>query len=303
MTEILKAHGSKNDIFIARLTPADFRSDADLREFVRALCDRSGPLGGDGIYLYDARPATPTAWFVNPDGSSAEFCGNGMRCLGRVILDTRGTDEAVIQSGSTRYTVSRGPVTPEGVQQIRLEHPRVTFEDMDVSDLDHAVSFTALTVPNPHLITLVDKYVEADLVAMGETLARRHGPNLSFLLPVEQDEVFVRTFERGAGLTPSCGSGMVAARAAYSRLGRAPQDQPVTIHNAGGAATVSLRDWRPVLQGNATHVYRAEIDPAAPLPPAVEVEVFAEEAAAYSAFDAHNERWLDTHHIETPSAR
>ena len=305
MTEILKAHGSKNDIFVARLTPADFRSDADLREFVRALCDRSGPLGGDGIYFYDDVPAAPQAWFVNPDGSSAEFCGNGMRCLGRVILDTRGVGEAVIQSGTTSYTVSRGPVTPEGVQQIRLEHPKVGFQaaQTTVPDLDPAVGFTALTVPNPHLITLVGKYVEADLAAMGEILARRRGPNLSFLLPVEQDDIFVRTYERGAGLTPSCGSGMVAARAAYSMLGHAPQDLPVTIHNAGGAATVSLRDWHPVLQGNATYVYRAEVDPAAPLPPAVPAEVFAEEAAAYSAFDAHNERWLDTHHVDTPSAR
>lgn len=305
MTEILKAHGSKNDIFIAQLTPADFRTDADLREFVRAVCDRSGPLGGDGIYFYDPAPAEPRAWFVNPDGSSAEFCGNGMRCLGRVILDTRGVAEAVIQSGRTSYTVSRGPVTPEGVRQIRLEHPEVDFQATrtTVEDLDPAVSFTALTVPNPHLITLVDKYVEADLVAMGEILARRHGPNLSFLLQVDQDDIFVRTFERGAGLTPSCGSGMVAARAAYSRLGRAPQDLPVTIHNAGGAATGSLRDWRPVLQGNATYVYRAEVSPAAPLPPSVEVAAFAEEVAAYSAFDVRNVRWLDTHHIDAPSAR
>jgi len=300
MTEILKAHGSKNDIFIARLTPADFPSEADLREFVRALCDRSGPLGGDGIYFYDAAPAIPRAWFFNPDGSSAEFCGNGMRCLGRVILEQRGAGEAVIASGQTRYTVTRAPATPEGVQQICLEHPRVEFQEVGapVADLDPGVSFTALTVPNPHLITLVDKYVEADLVAMGEILARRRGPNLSFLLPVAPDDIFVRTFERGAGLTPSCGSGMVAARAAYSRLGRAPQDLPVTIHNAGGVATVSLRDWHPVLQGNATYVYRAEIDPAAPLPPAVAAEGFGEEARAYSLFDIQNVRWLTEHDID-----
>ncbi len=301
MAEILKAHGSRNDIFIAQMTPGDFSSDVGLREFVRALCDRSGPLGGDGIYFYDATPGTPRAWFFNPDGSTAEFCGNGMRCLGRVVLEQRGADEAVIQSGPTRYAVSRGQTTPEGVRQIRVEHPEVDFTEIEarIHELDPVLTFTALTVPNPHLITVTDKYVESDLIAMGKTLARRRGPNLSVLLPVTETEIFVRTFERGAGLTPSCGSGMVAARAVYSRLGHAAQDQPVIIHNVGGTAEVSLRDWRPVLQGNATFVYRADIDPLAPLPPAVEVEVFDTEATAYSRFDTQNVRWLNTHGIET----
>ncbi|MBV9449475.1 MAG: diaminopimelate epimerase [Streptosporangiaceae bacterium] len=301
MAEILKAHGSRNDIFIAQMTPGDFGSDADLRDFVRALCDRSGPLGSDGIYFYDAGPVVPRAWFFNPDGSSAEFCGNGMRGLGRVVLEQRDAERAEIQSGSTRYTVSRGGTSPEGVRQIRLEHPRVDFTDIEVriSELDPSLTFTALTVPNPHLIAVVDKYVESGLVGMGETLARRHGPNLSVLLPVAETEIFVRTFERGAGLTPSCGSGMAAARAVYSRLGHAAQEQPVIIHNAGGAAQVSLRDWRPVLQGNATLVYRADVDPRAPLPAVVEVEVFDAEAVAYSLFEETNVRWLTAHGIET----
>jgi len=303
MAEILKAHGSRNDIFVASLTPRDFPSVADLREFVRALCDRTGPLGGDGIYFYDAAPAIPQAWFFNPDGSSAEFCGNGMRCLGRVILDQRAADEAVIQSGQTQYTVSRGPATPEGVRQIRLEHPAVDFQDIEapIRELDPALAFTAVTVPNPHLIALTEKFDESALIVMGEKLAQHRGPNLSFLLPVAQDEIFVRTFERGAGLTASCGSGMVAARAVYSRLGRAAQDQPVIIHNAGGVAEVSLRDWRPLLLGNATYVYRADIDPAAPLPPTIDREAFDEESSSYSNLEYHNELWLDTHYIEIPS--
>jgi diaminopimelate epimerase len=209
----------------------------------------------------------------------------------------------VIQSGLTTYTVSRGPTTPDGVRQIRLLHPEVHFGDLEASipELDPALSFTSVTVPNPHLIALVGKYLESDLVAMGEILAPRRGPNLSFLLSVAHDDIFVRTFERGAGLTASCGSGMVAARAAYSRLGHAGQDEPVTIHNAGGVATASLRDWRPILQGNATYVYRADIGPAAPLPPAVELEAFDDESSSYSKLEYHNERWLDNHHIDTPS--
>jgi diaminopimelate epimerase len=303
MTQITKAHGSRNDIFIVPLTPADFPTEAELREFVRALCDRSGPLGGDGVYFYSD---AALAWFFNPDGSSAEFCGNGMRCLGRVVLDLRGADRAVIQSGDTSYTVSRGPVTPEGVQQISLEHPRVDFGELEarLDVLDPALTFSAVSVPNPHLITFADKYVESDLVAMGETIAGRRdvfpaGANLSVLLPVSPDlpaggEVFVRTYERGAGLTASCGSGMVAARAVYSRLGRAAQDVPVIIHNSGGVAEVALRDWRPILQGNATYVYRAEVSLSA-VPSAI--ERFDDEERAYAALERQNQDWLRSNGI------
>src|SRR5207245_11535447 len=87
-------------------------------------------------------------------------------------------------------------------------------------ELDPALEFTAVTIPNPHLVALVGKYVESDLIAMGERVASRPdvfpaGANLSVLLPLEPAEVFVRPFERGAGLTASCGSGMAASRAVY----------------------------------------------------------------------------------------
>jgi diaminopimelate epimerase len=61
MAEILNAHGSKNDIFVAAMTPRDFASDDDLRGFVRRLCDRGGRFGGDGVYFYDAVPDLPQA--------------------------------------------------------------------------------------------------------------------------------------------------------------------------------------------------------------------------------------------------
>jgi diaminopimelate epimerase len=283
MAEILNAHGSLNDIFVAELTPGDFASETDLRTFVRNVCDRHGPFGGDGVYFYDAAPAVPEAWFFNPDGSAAEFCGNGMRCLGRVILDRRGIDATGIRSGTREYTVLRGATTPEGVRQVRLEHPAVDFDpetpvvaghsptvEARLPELDPALAFTAVTIPNPHLVAVVDKYVESDLVAMAEQVAARReifpvGANLSVLLSLTPDEVFVRTFERGAGLTASCGSGMAAARAVYSRIGRADPEREVVIRNAGGMAIAWMRvrdaQWFPVLEGNATYVYRADVDP------------------------------------------
>jgi diaminopimelate epimerase len=326
MAEILNAHGSQNDIFVAPLRPGDFASDADLRSFVRNLCDRGGPFGGDGVYFYDATRPVPEAWFFNPDGSAAEFCGNGMRCLGRVILDQRGTDTAEVRSGTRTYTVRRGPATPEGVRQVRLEHPAVDFApkypDLPVvaghrlavqaslPELDPALTFTAVTIPNPHLVAVIDKYVESDLVAMGEQVAARRalfpaGANLSVLLPLAPAEVFVRTFERGAGLTASCGSGMAAARAVYSRIGRADPERDILIRNAGGVATASLRvrdgQWFPVLEGNATFVYRADVDPAtlsAANGPAAR-DPYPDEIRAYAALDEQNAARLRAAGIET----
>jgi diaminopimelate epimerase len=323
MAEILNAHGSRNDIFVTALAPGDFASETDLRAFVRNLCDRSGPFGGDGVYFYDAAPVVPEAWFFNPDGSAAEFCGNGMRCLGRVILDQRGAEAAEIRSGPRGYTVRRGATTPEGVRQVRLEHPAVDFDPENpvvagrgpavqarLPELDPALTFTAVTIPNPHLVAVVDKYVESDLIAMGEQVAARRetfpaGANLSVLLPISAQEVFVRTFERGAGLTASCGSGMAAARAVYSRIGRADPERDVLVRNAGGMATASLRvrdgRWFPVLEGNATFVYRADVDPAALGARRVPAdrEPYPDEIRAYSALDEQNSARLRAAGIET----
>jgi len=319
MAEILNAHGSRNDIFVVPMTPRDFASDGELRAFVQRLCDRAGPFGGDGVYFYDAAPPVPEAWFFNPDGSSAEFCGNGMRCLGRVVLDLRDASDAVIRSGQTEYTVRRGASTEEGVRQVSLEHPAVDFSPATpvvagrnpltqarLPEVDQALAFTAVTIPNPHLVAEVDKYVEADLVAMGERVAARRdvfpaGANLSVLLPLGQDEVFVRTFERGAGLTASCGSGMAASRAVWSRIGETLPEREVLVRNAGGTATVSLNvqdnQWHPVVQGNATLVYRAEIDPAALAADAV--ERYDEEERAYAALEQRNTARLREAGVET----
>jgi diaminopimelate epimerase len=238
-----------------------------LRTFVRRVCDREAWTGGsDGIYLYDATaPGPAQAWFFNPDGSSAELCGNGMRGLGRLILDQRGTDTEVVTSCGRDYTVRRSGSTPEGVRQVQLELPEISFAPAPDGPF---AGYTAVTVPNPHVISIVAGYSEPDLIEAGKRAADwfPRGANVSFLLPLDEGapEVFVRTFERGAGLTPSCGSGVVASRAAYSRVTGLDPEQRVVVRNAGGvaAATIGVRDgaWFPVLEGNATVVYRTEAD-------------------------------------------
>ena len=145
-----------------------------------------------------------------------------------------------------------------------LELPPLNFDDAELpAPFD---GFTAVRVPNPHVISVVDAYSEPDLIELGKRADEvfAEGANVSFLQPLDDGEVFVRTFERGAGLTPSCGSGVVASRAAYSRLTGLDPAERLVVRNAGGvaAASIEVRDgaWHPVLEGNATVVWRAEVD-------------------------------------------
>jgi diaminopimelate epimerase len=322
---LIKTHGSLNEIFALKATPGAWASAAELRDFVRRVCDRAAWTGGsDGIYLYDPSEPHARAWFFNPDGSPAEFCGNGMRGLGRLILDLRGTDTEVVTSGGRDYTVHRAPSTPEGVRQVLLELPPLRFDDAGLPE--PFGDFTAVAVPNPHVIAVVGEYSEPDLIDLGKRADEvfAEGANVSFLQPLGGSrpgasgvpesavapsashdagaaEVFVRTFERGAGLTPSCGSGVVASRAAYSRLTGLDPAQRLVVRNAGGvaAASIQVRDgaWYPVLEGNATVVYEAEVDLAGNQ--AGPVQWATAENAAYAALDTRNTAYLKEHGIQT----
>ena len=299
---LVKTHGSLNEIFALEAGPDAWGSDGELRAFVRAVCDRGSWTGGsDGIYLYDASGANARAWFFNPDGSSAEFCGNGMRGLGRLILDLRGTDTEVVASGGRDYTVHRAASTGEGVRQVVLELPPLSFDDAELPA--PFGGFTSVRVPNPHVISVVGAYSEPDLIELGQLADRVFpaGANVSFLQPIEGSEVFVRTFERGAGLTPSCGSGVVASRAAYSRVTGLDPGERLVVRNAGGVAAASIQvregGWYPVLEGNATVVYQTEVDLAGNQ--AGPVEYAAEENAAYAALDERNVATLKEHGITT----
>jgi diaminopimelate epimerase len=299
---LIKTHGSLNEIFALEATPGDWGSEAELRAFVRTVCDRDSWTGGsDGIYLYDASGKHAQAWFFNPDGSSAEFCGNGMRGLGRLILDLRGTDTEVVASGGRDYTVHRAASTADGVRQVVLELPPLDFDDAELPG--PFGGFTSVRVPNPHVISVVDAYSEPDLIELGKRAGEifPEGANVSFLQSLDDAEVFVRTFERGAGLTPSCGSGVVASRAAYSRLTGLDPAQRLVVRNAGGVAAASIEvragAWHPILEGNATVVYRAEVDSGGGQ--AGPIEYADDENAAYAKLDERNTTCLKLHGIET----
>lgn len=249
-----------------------------------------------------------------------------MRGAGRVLLDRHQAEEIVLRTGPYAFTVRAAETTPHGVRQVSVELPSVDFCPTEpiVADatwpfLDRQLSayhatrhVSALAVPNSHLVTVLDDfYSEADLIATGSRVASNPevfpiGANVSFVRYLAGAEAFIHTFERGAGLTPSCGSGVVASRAVLSQLGLVTPEVPVVVRNPGGVARSWLETsgggWRPVLEGNATMVYATELDAAALLgegPINYEGSAYLDEVEAFAALNGENLKALQEAGIES----
>lgn len=272
----VKCHGSGNDFPLvdARDLTLD---DAAWAGVARALADRAGPVGGDGLLLLTAGcgDAAFGMRMFNPDGSEALTCLNGLRCVARAGFAATGLSEATVALKASRAEAAAvAPISP-GVATIRtlaaasidpaavgLRVPAPVV-DAAIPGLPSTRAFTAVAMPNPHLIAFVDAVDEGELVTLGDWCEARPAlladrANVSF---VEQrgPDLFVRTYERGVGLTDSCGSAMAAATHAAARNRRIAWDAPITVFNAGGLVRATARRNDVVaIEGNATFEWAGE---------------------------------------------
>lgn len=277
----VKCHGSGNDFPLID-GRASTLSDADWRHVARALADRQGPVGGDGLLVLtdgDDRAAFGMRMF-NSDGSEAETCLNGLRCVARAGFDALGLDRAMVLLKTSHAEVSFGTSLAEGVHTVdetagpasldiaawplRLDVDRLV--DTPVPLLSPTLGFTAVAMPNPHLVTFVDAVDEAELVRIG-TLCEAapdwlpNRANVSFVELRDEAALFVRTFERGVGLTDSCGSAMAASTYAACLTGRRPFGRVLTVFNRGGLVRARAEeDAMITLSGNATFEWEGEVE-------------------------------------------
>ncbi|OYX39350.1 MULTISPECIES: diaminopimelate epimerase [unclassified Sphingomonas] len=303
--DFIKCHGSGNDFPLIDARGMVL-SDGEWAVVARALADRAGPVGGDGILLLNN--CNKTILFAmrmfNSDGSEAETCLNGLRCVARAGFEALGVAQATVQLKTSTAEVARDADLAPGVFTVR--------ETAGPADLDltrwplvgptHVVDalvpglpsdrlFTAVAIPNPHLISFVDTIDDAELSAIGAVCEAAPDwlPNRANVSFVEQRgaDLFVRTFERGVGLTNSCGSAMAASTFAACLTGRIAYDNPLTVFNRGGMVRASAtRDGMVTLSGNATVEWRGSVtvDPATGTASDLRViERYDDEIAAWNA--------------------
>jgi diaminopimelate epimerase len=279
--DITKCHGSGNDFALIDARRIDL-ADAQWAQVARALADRAGPVGGDGILLLtagDDRAAFGMRIF-NADGSEPETCLNGLRCVTRAGLEALGLEAATARLKTSHAAVAHDADLAPGVYTVRetagpagldvrdwpLTGAGERIVDAPIARLSPSLRFTAVSMPNPHLIAFVDAVDEDELVRIGticesapEWLPNR--ANVSFVEVRGPDELYVRTFERGVGLTNACGTAMGGATFVAGLTGRLPFDRLVTVRNRGGLVRVTAgADGMVTLSGNATVEWRGSIE-------------------------------------------
>lgn len=232
---VVKMNGTRNEFVIvdARVAPLP-----DPVDFARRVCDRRHGLGADGVLVVlESATANARMRIINADGSEAEMCGNGMRCVARYLDEHDGLAEAVVETlaGPIRTRVlSREPYTIAeelGTPQLGMPHAVRGFDAVPVD------------VGNPHVVIFVDDVAAVELERVGPLIERDprypEGTNVHFVQQIP-DGLQVRHWERGAGATAACGTGAVACAVAAIALHGAAS--PVELRVPGGRLTV---EWSP----------------------------------------------------------
>ena len=262
-----KYHGTGND-FVLLADPGD---ELDLTpEQVQRLCDRHTGVGADGV-IRVSPPATPGAdYFMdyrNADGSLAEMCGNGVRCLVAFVHDeglSAATDLAIeTRAGVHQVHADLG----EGgrVERVRVDMgpPSLGRAQADISVNGTTVTASEVSMGNPHLVVFLDRDPDDDAVLGLGPLMERHErfpdrTNVEFIsrATAGRDETIdVRVWERGIGETMACGSGACAVLVAAEDAGLVAG--PMTVRFPGGEVEVERRegDGHILLTGPAVKVF------------------------------------------------
>lgn len=261
----VKGHGTENDFV---LLPDRDGSLQITPEQVRALCDRRAGLGADGIIRVAPDPEGRAPYFMdyrNADGSLAEMCGNGARVFARFLVAAGWAAPGTLRF-ATRGGVRTAELGSEGDVTVDMGPVRLGVRSTArVGAL--RVDGLAVDVGNPHLACVTEHDIDGlDLTRTPEfdPAVFPAGVNIEFIEGLDggpgRDQIRMRVHERGSGETRSCGTGTVAAAAAYLDLsGR--RDGEVTVGVPGGQVVVRLAGGGATLTGPAVLVAGGTVDP------------------------------------------
>ena len=268
-----KMHGLGNDFVVIDAINQDISLDAKQVQF---LADRHFGIGCDQLLLVEksnSKDADFRYRIFNNDGGEVEQCGNGARCFAKFVQDEGLTDKTVIPViTSNGLIVLR--LNPNGDVTVDMGSPILTPKDIpfqaqqtqstyDLVIDGEKITFSAISMGNPHAVILVDDVTDTEVERLGKALqANEHFPNsvnVGFMQVISSSQVKLRVYERGVGETQACGSGACAAVVA-GRLQGLLEDTVETQLLGGNMSIHWAGDQNPVMMtGSASTVFKGII--------------------------------------------
>jgi diaminopimelate epimerase len=268
--DFIKMHGLGNDFVVLDARAREFAIDA---RAARAIADRHQGVGCDQLVVIE-RPRAAGAAFMrirNADGGEAEACGNAARCIAALLMRESGRDRIALE---TQAGTIEAEAAPDGQVTVDMGPARLDWREIPlahrVDTLHVPLSCGPLSDPvctsmgNPHATFFVADAEAIDLAALGPPL--EHDPlfperaNIGVAQVLAPDRLRLRVWERGAGITPACGTGACAALVAANRRGLANRRAAVIAD--GGTLVIQWRDDGHVLMTGPVAVsFSGTLDP------------------------------------------
>lgn len=272
-----KYQGIGNDFILLDGTAGNLEIDT---EWCRRACDRHYGIGADGVlYVMPGEGTDITMRIINADGSEAEMCGNGIRCVAKYAADHEVVpgDSMTIHTlaGDLGAEVFRGDDGLVRTVRINMGAPildgRTVPVDYDGRFIDQPfdadgipIRANAVSMGNPHFITFTP-LDDTTVDRLGPILERHpffpRKTNVEFCR-VEDGKIYIRVYERGAAWTLACGTGACATTTAAALNGLVPFGTPVDVHLPGGWLRITVdKDLGYVLmEGPAELVFTGDME-------------------------------------------
>ena len=274
-----KMHGCGNDYIYVDGAREQISQDKK-PEIVKRLSDRHFGIGGDGvIFINPSTEADFEMEMYNADGSRAEMCGNGIRCVAKFVYDKGLTDKtsiSIISCGKMKYldlTVEDGKVS---TVKVNMGSPIIKATDIPViSDRGEVIAepievegktykMTCVSMGNPHAVIFMDEITGLPLEQMGPSFENHvrfpKRINTEFVKVIDEETVDMRVWERGTGETLACGTGACATVVACVLNGLTKEK--VTVKLLGGNLQIQWdrKENLVYMTGPAATVFEGEVE-------------------------------------------
>ena len=276
MIKFTKMHGLGNDYVYIDAINQKIENGSSLAKFVS---NRHFGIGSDGLILIcKSEIADFKMRMFNSDGSEAEMCGNGIRCVGKFVYDKGLTNKTTVKIETlagiktlilntkdgkvetARVDMGEPILEAEKIPVISTEKP---VKNLELEAENKKFKFTCVSMGNPHAITIVENTKEFDVEKYGKVLeidkAFPKKANIEFAQIIDRQNINMRVWERGAGETLACGTGACATAVACNLNGLT--DRKVNIELLGGTLNIEWNetDNHVYMTGPAVTVFDGEL--------------------------------------------